>query len=492
MQSPEIILSIVIGYFIVLIIISKYTSEKASNTTFFNADKSAKWYLVAYGMVGASLSGITFISVPGWVESSELTYFQVVIGYFIGYFIVAYVLLPVYYKNNVTSIYEYLNIRFGPNTQKTGAFFFFVSRVLGASFRLFLVALVLHQYIFNLWNIPFEITVIFSVILIWVYTYKGGIKTIIWTDTLQTTLMVLSVVFSIYFILDELNLSLISFFNSDSFKEMNKVWVLESFTERNHIIKSIIGGAFITICMTGLDQDMMQKNLACKDLKSAQKNMIFFSFVLVFVTLLFLVLGTLLYSYAYKMGIDVPFFEGKKSTDLIFPEIALNHNLGSIVSITFMLGLVAAAYSSADSALTSLTTSFCIDFLNLDNYKIEKQKKIRIRTHIGMSALLILVVIIYKHVLDRNVIDSLLTVASYTYGPLLGLFALGIFTNYKINDNKVFLISLISVLIISLPNLLYYFGIISTVNFMGYEFGYELLPLNGLITFLGLILIGRK
>jgi Na+/proline symporter len=220
--------------------------------------------------------------------------------------------------------------------------------------------------------------------------------------------------------------------------------------------------------------------------------MIFFSFVLVFVTLLFLVLGTLLYSYAYKMGIDVPFFEGKKSTDLIFPEIALNHNLGSIVSITFMLGLVAAAYSSADSALTSLTTSFCIDFMNLDNYKIGKQKKIRIRTHIAMSALLILVVIVYKHVLDRNVIDSLLTVASYTYGPLLGLFALGIFTNYKINDNKVFLISLISVLIISLPNLLYYFGIISTVNFMGYEFGYELLPLNGLITFLGLILIGRK
>ena len=492
MQSPETILSIVIGYFLVLLIISKYTGEKASNTTFFNADKNAKWYLVAYGMVGASLSGITFISVPGWVESSQLTYFQVVIGYFIGYFIVAYVLLPVYYKNNVTSIYEYLNIRFGPNTQKTGAFFFFVSRVLGASFRIFLVALVLHQYVFKLWDIPFEITVIFSIILIWVYTYKGGIKTIIWTDTLQTTLMILSVVFSIYFILDELNLSLISFFDSDSFKDMNKVWVLESFTERNHFIKSIIGGAFITICMTGLDQDMMQKNLACKDLRSAQKNMIFFSFVLVFVTLLFLVLGTLLYSYAQKIGIDVPFFEGKKSTDLIFPEIALNHDLGSIVGITFMLGLVAAAYSSADSALTSLTTSFCIDFLDLNNYKAEKQKKIRVRTHIGMSILLIVVVIIYKHILDRNVIDSLLTVASYTYGPLLGLFALGIFTKYKIDDKKVFLISLISVLIISLPNLFFYFGIISSVNLMGYEFGYELLPLNGLITFLGLILIGRK
>ena len=492
MQSPEIILSLVLGYFLLLIIISNYTSKRASINTFFNADKKAKWYLVAYGMVGASLSGVTFISVPGWVESSQLTYFQVVIGYFIGYFIVAYLLLPVYYKNNVTSIYEYLKIRFGPNTQKTGAFFFFVSRVLGASFRLFLVALVLHQYIFKEWNIPFEITVIFSIILIWVYTHKGGIKTIIWTDTLQTTLMILSVVFSIIFILDGLNLSLISFFDSNSFKGMNKIWVLENFTERNYIIKSILGGAFITICMTGLDQDMMQKNLACKDLKSAQKNMIVFSFVLVIVTFLFLVLGTLLYSYANKMGINIPLFEGKKNTDLIFPEIALNHDLGSIVSITFILGLVAAAYSSADSALTSLTTSFCIDFLNLNNYKIEKQKKIRMKTHIGMSILIIIVVIIYKHVLDRNVIDSLLTVASYTYGPLLGIFALGILTNYKINDKKVFFISITSVLIVSLPNILYYFEIISSKNIMDYEIGYELLPLNGLITFVGLILISRK
>ncbi|MDG2372514.1 MAG: sodium:solute symporter [Flavobacteriaceae bacterium] len=492
MQSPEIILSLIIGYFIILIAISKYTSYKASNSTFFNANKNAPWYLVAYGMVGASLSGVTFISVPGWVESSQLTYFQVVIGYLIGYFVVAFVLLPIYYKNNVTSIYEYLNIRFGPNTQKTGAFFFFISRVLGAAFRLFLVALVLYQYIFKIWGVPFEVSVILSILLIWIYTRRGGINTIIWTDTLQTTLMILSVILSISYILNELNLDLITFIESDSFKSMNKLWVIDNFNERNYFLKSIIGGAFITICMTGLDQDMMQKNLTCKDLYSAQKNMVTFSFVLVFVTFLFLILGILLYTYSYEMGINIPQFEGKESTDLIFPEIALNHNLGTAVGVTFILGLVAAAYSSADSALTSLTTSLCIDFINIDQYKPEVQKSIRINAHIGMSLLLIIVVIIFKHVLDRNVIDSLLTVASYTYGPLLGIFALGIFTNYKIDDRKVLWISLMSVFIISIPKLLFYLDWVSSENLWGYKIGYELLPLNGLITFVGLILIGRK
>jgi len=492
MQSPVIILSLIVGYFLILIIISKYTSHKASNSTFFNANKNAPWYLVAYGMVGASLSGVTFISVPGWVESSQLTYFQVVIGYLIGYFIVAFVLLPVYYKNNVTSIYEYLNIRFGPNTQKTGAFFFFISRVLGASFRLFLVALVLYQYIFKTWGIPFEVSVILSILLIWIYTRRGGINTIIWTDTLQTTLMILSVILSISYILNELDLNLISFLESDSFKNMNQLFVIGDFNERNYFLKSIIGGAFITICMTGLDQDMMQKNLTCKDLISAQKNMITFSFVLVFVTFLFLILGILLYTFSYEMGISIPLFEGKQSTDLIFPEIALNHNLGAAVGITFILGLVAAAYSSADSALTSLTTSLCIDFINIDQYKPEIQNSIRVKAHLGMSVLLIIVVIIFKHVLDRNIIDSLLTVASYTYGPLLGIFALGIFTNYKIDDKKVLWISLMSVFIISIPKLLFYIGWIDSENLWGYEIGYELLPLNGLVTFIGLILFGRK
>jgi Na+/proline symporter len=278
MQTPEIILSLILGYFLILIIISKYTSRKASNSTFFNANKNAKWYLVAYGMVGASLSGVTFISVPGWVEESQLTYFQVVIGYLLGYFVVAFILLPIYYKNNVTSIYEYLKFRFGPNTQKTGAFFFFISRVLGAAFRLFLVALVLYQYVFKAWDLPFEISVIISVLLIWAYTRKGGINTIIWTDTIQTTLMILSVILSISYILSEMDLSLLTFIESDNFKGMNQIFVTDDFNEKNYFIKSIIGGAFITICMTGLDQDMMQKNLTCKDLISAQKKYDYFQF----------------------------------------------------------------------------------------------------------------------------------------------------------------------------------------------------------------------
>ena len=492
MQSPEIILMLIIGYFLLLITISKFTSNTGSNSTFFNANKKAPWYLVAFGMVGASLSGVTFISVPGWVEDSQLTYFQVVIGYLLGYFIVAFVLLPIYYKNNVTSIYEYLNIRFGPKTQKTGAFFFFISRILGASFRMFLVAMVLYQYVFKNWGIPFEVTVILSVVLIWIYTYKGGINTIIWTDTIQTTLMILSVILSINYILNELDLSFITFIESDSFKNMSHLFVTKDFNERNYFIKSIIGGAFITICMTGLDQDMMQKNLTCKDLISAQKNMIAFSFVLVFVTFLFLLLGILLYTYSYKMGISIPLFEGKKSSDLIFPEIALNHNLGPVIGVTFILGLVAAAYSSADSALTSLTTSFCIDFLDIKKYKEKKQKSIRLTVHVLMSVMLILVVIIFKHILDRNVIDSLLSIASYTYGPLLGIFSLGIFTKYKIDDGKVLWISLASVFIVSIPKLLFYLDFVKSENLWSYEIGYELLPINGLITFIGLILISRK
>ena len=357
---------------------------------------------------------------------------------------------------------------------------------------MFLVAMVLYQYVFKNWGIPFEVTVILSVVLIWIYTYKGGINTIIWTDTIQTTLMILSVILSINYILNELDLSFITFIESDSFKNMSHLFVTKDFNERNYFIKSIIGGAFITICMTGLDQDMMQKNLTCKDLISAQKNMIAFSFVLVFVTFLFLLLGILLYTYSYKMGISIPLFEGKKSSDLIFPEIALNHNLGPVIGVTVILGLVAAAYSSADSALTSLTTSFCIDFLDIKKYKEKKQKSIRLTVHVLMSVMLILVVIIFKHILDRNVIDSLLSIASYTYGPLLGIFSLGIFTKYKIDDGKVLWISLASVFMVSIPKLLFYLDFVKSENLWGYEIGYELLPINGLITFIGLILISGK
>ena len=486
MITPSFILALILGYFALLVGISFVTGKEDTNADFFTANRTSPWYIVAFGMVGASLSGVTFISVPGWIEASKFSYFQVVLGYGFGYFVVAYVLLPVYYRNKVTSIYEYLNSRFGPNSHQAGALFFFISRVLGASFRLFLVAIVMQQFIFDAWNVPFEVTVILSVLLIWVYTQKGGIKTIVWTDTLQTTLMILAVFLSIAYINHALGWSFFDFLNSQELTQYNKVFVTDSFLSRSHFLKSFIGGAFITICMTGLDQDMMQKNLSCKNLGDAQKNMIVFSVVLVIVTGLFMLLGALLFIYAKKEGIAIPLMDGQAKTDLLFPEIALNGNLGIGVAITFILGLIAAAYSSADSALTSLTTSFCVDFLRLEEKEVSQQKKIRKQVHVAMSVLLILVVIAFKYILDRNVIDGLLTVAGYTYGPLLGLFAFGIFTSYQIKDRWVWPVVMIAVIITSM------LGSIDASSIGEYQIGYELLPLNGLFTFIGLILIRRK
>ena len=485
-MSSSLIIFIVLIYFLALFAISYFTKGNDDNSTFFSANKSSPWYVVAFGMVGASLSGITFISVPGDVGQIEFTYFQVVLGYMFGYFIVALVLLPIYYKLKLTSIYEYLNTRFGPTSHKTGAFFFFISRVIGASFRLFLVAIVLQKFVFDSWDIPFEVTVILSILLIWIYTYRGGIKTIVWTDTLQTGFMLISVILSIYFINESLNWNFIDFINSDELKNFDKIIVTDSLLERNHFLKSFTGGVFITICMTGLDQDMMQKNLTCKSLADAQKNMIVFSLVLVIVTFLFLLLGALLFIYSTKNNIEIPLLNGIPSTDLLFPEIALNSGLGIVVGITFLLGLIAAAYSSADSALTSLTTSFCIDFLKLENKTENEQKKLRQKVHILMSFTLIIVILIFNKFLNTNVIDGLLTVAGYTYGPLLGLFAFGIFTNYKIKDKFVWIVCLFSVLIVI------FIGNIPYSSIGNYKIGYELLPINGLITFIGLILIRRK
>ena len=485
MQSSIIILVIIL-YFFGLFVISSLTTGNNDNTTFFSANKESPWYLVAFGMVGASLSGITFISVPGDVGSTQFTYFQVVLGYLFGYFVVALLLLPIYYKLNLTSIYEYLKVRFGTISHKTGAFFFFVSRITGASFRLYLVAIVLQQFVFNELNIPFEIAVVISVSLIWIYTFRGGIKTIVWTDTLQTTFMLISVLLSIYLISKSLDWSFTDFINSDELKSYSKVFVTESLLEKNHFYKSFIGGMFITICMTGLDQDMMQKNLTCKSLKDAQKNMIIFSIVLVIVTFLFLLLGALLFIYSSRFNIIIPELNGSVNTDLLFPEIALNSGLGSLIGITFLLGLIAAAYSSADSALTSLTTSYCVDFIDLKNKSIEYQIKVRKRTHIVMSFVLIIVIIIFKNYLTTSVLDGLLILAGYTYGPLLGLFAFGIFTNYKIHDKYVWIVTSLSVLI------MIFIGNLDPSYLGGYKIGYELLPLNGLLTFIGLILIRRK
>jgi Na+/proline symporter len=486
MITPVFILSLIVGYFLILIGIAYFTGKEDSNESFFKANRNSPWYLVAFGMIGASLSGVTFISVPGWVESSQFTYFQVVLGYLVGYFVVAFILLPVYYKNNVTSIYEYLNTRLGKNSHRAGAFFFFISRVLGAAFRLFLVAIVLQQFIFDALGVPYEVTVILSIILIWVYTQKGGIKTIVFTDTLQTGLMIAAVLLSIVYINQALDWSFSEFIASTDLMNYNQVFVTDSLLSRNHFLKSFIGGAFVTICMTGLDQDMMQKNLSCRNLKDAQKNMVVFSFVLVLVTGLFMLLGALLFIYAKKEGIQIPLMDGAPKTDLLFPEIALNGNLGIAVGITFILGLIAAAYSSADSALTSLTTSFCVDFLGIEKRPLATQKQLRKKTHVGMSILLIFVVISFKYILDRNVIDGLLTVAGYTYGPLLGLFAFGIFTPYQIKENYVWSVLLTVLCLVG------FIGTLDASLLGGYELGYELLPLNGLLTFLGLVLIRRK
>ena len=485
-MSSFLILTLLLGYFLILILISYLTGKNDSNVDFFKAGKQSPWYLVAFGMIGASLSGVTFISVPGWVEASQFSYFQVVLGYMVGYVVVAFVLLPVYYKLNLTSIYEYLFQRFGFVSHKTGAFFFFVSRVLGAAFRLYLVAIVLQQFVFNEWNVPFEITVVISILLIWIYTFRGGIKTIVWTDTLQTLFMITAVVLSIYFITDSLGWSFSEFLASDELKSYSTIFNTDSILDKNYFLKSFFGGLFVTICMTGLDQDMMQKNLSCKSLKDAQKNMLSFSVVLTFVTFLFMLLGALLFIYAKQNNIAIPLLDGKPKTDLLFPEIALNSGLGITLGITFILGLIAAAYSSADSALTSLTTSFCVDIMDMKDKTEQEQKTIRKKTHVGMSVLLVVVIIAFKYILNSNVINSLLTVAGYTYGPLLGLFAFGIFTNYKIKDRYVWMVALTSVAIV------FMLGSIPTDYLGGYVIGYELLPLNGLLTFIGLMLIRRK
>ena len=482
----SLLILVIIGvYFLSLFVISQVTKGKSDSQTFFSGNRNSKWYVVAFGMVGASLSGITFISVPGDVGAINFTYFQVVIGYLIGYFVVAYLLLPIYYKKGLTSIYEFLGDRFGKFSHKTGAIFFFISRVLGASFRLFLVAIVLQEFIFDQWKIPFEITVTFSIILIWLYTFQGGIKTVIWTDTIQTFFMILSVLISIFFITNSFDQTLFEFLNSEFYSKKSQVFIFDDFYNKSYFMKSFLGGMFITICMTGLDQDMMQKNLTCRNLSDAQKNMIVFSFVLVFVTFIFLVLGSILFKYVEINEVQIPELNGRPNTDLLFPLIAFSGDFGLVLPIIFLIGLVAAAYSSADSALTSLTTSFCVDFLNIEQYNQKKQKKIRVIIHVLMSIILLLTIVVYKNLLSTSVIDSLLIIAGFTYGPLLGLFSFGIFTNYKIHDKYSIIVCILSVIFTSLI----FYDPLSV--FGKYQIGYELLPINGLITFLGLYLIRK-
>lgn len=485
-MQPSLLLFIIVFYFGSLLLISFFTSKDDSNATFFNANKKSPWYVVAFGMIGASLSGVTFISVPGWVQSTQFSYMQIVLGYFLGYLVIAYALIPLYYRLNITSIYEYLNQRFGSTSHKTGAFFFLISRILIASFRLFLVTSVLQYFILDAWQVPFEITVILSVLLIWVYTFRSGIKTIVWTDTLQTFFMLFAVIFAVIILLNKLDFTFVEFLQSPNYENYSKTFFTDDFNDKKHWLKSILGGMFIAIAMTGLDQDNMQKNLTCKTVKESQKNVISLGFTLIFVNFIFLFLGALLFTYAAKFQVEIPVVDGKTKTDLLFPKIALNQDLGFGLGVIFILGLIAAAYSSADSALTSLTTSFSIDFLNIEKKEKSKQKTIRKKTHIIFSIILILVIISFQYILEDNIINSLLQIASYTYGPLLGLFAFGIFTKHQIKDKWVWVIAIISVVFTYILNQN------ATIWFNGYVFGFEILICNGLFTFIGLYLIRKK
>jgi len=480
MSTTQIML-LIATYFIVLILISYFTGKEDSNDAFFKANKSAPWYLVAFGMIGASLSGVTFISVPGAVEAKQFGYLQVVFGYFFGYLVIAYVLLPIYYKLNLTSIYTYLRDRFGNVSYKTGSVAFLISRVVGASFRLFLVAKVLQLLIFDQYNIPFTITVIITIALIWLYTFRGGIKTIIFTDTLQTLFMLISVIVTISFLASALDLNSISeIYTNVKESSMSKTFFFGDVNDAQYFIKSFLAGMFITITMTGLDQDMMQKNLTCKNLKEAQKNMISFSIVLVFVNILFLVLGLMLTQYANQHGITA------KKDDL-FPTIAMLPEIGVVTSAFFLLGLIAAAYSSADSALTSLTTSFCIDIIELDKKPKASQKRIRKQTHVFISIVLVIVIVLFDSIFkDVSVIWELFKAAGYTYGPLLGLFAFGIYTKVQLKDKYVWIVAIIA------PVVSYFINEYSVDLLSGYQIGFEILIINGILTFLGLILIRRK
>ncbi len=485
-MQPAFLLLIILIYFGFILLISYITGKDDSNSNFFQAGKRSPWYAVAFGMIGASLSGVTFISVPGWVQSSQFSYMQVVLGYFLGYLVIAYILIPLYYRLNITSIYTYLEQRFGRVSHKTGAFFFLISRILIASFRLFLVTSVLQYFILDAWHIPFEVTVILSVLLIWLYTFKGGIKTVVWTDILQTFFMFFAVIITVIIMLKQLNLSLTDYIHSHEFKTYSKTLFTEDLNDRKNLIKSLLGGMFIAIAMTGLDQDNMQKNLTCKTVKDSQKNVISLGFILIFVNLIFLFLGALLFTYASKFNIDIPVVNGQTKTDLLYPEIALKSNLGIPVAVLFITGLMAAAFSSADSALISLTTSFSIDFLNIEKKKATQRKKLRKRVHFSIAVLLVIIIIIFRNILKENVISSLLQVSTYTYGPLLGLFSFGIFTRYQIRDRFVWLIAILSVIFTFILNKN------ASVWLNGYVFGYEILLINGLFTFLGLFFIRKK
>ncbi|MEJ7646063.1 MAG: sodium:solute symporter [Chryseolinea sp.] len=479
-MSPLLVASILVVYFAALIGISIVTSRGADTNTFFTANRQSPWYLVAFGMIGSSLSGVTFISVPGNVGKIGFGYFQVVLGYLVGYWVIMGVLMPLYYRLNLISIYTFLEQRFSFWSYKTGAFFFLISRTIGSSLRLYLAATVLQLFLFDAWNVPFIVTVATTIVLIWIYTYKGGVKTIVWTDSFQTIFLISAVCVAVWEITQKLGMSVPEMISAVKGSQYGRMFYFDDPNSTVYFWKQFIGGAFIAITMTGMDQEIMQKNLTCKSIGEAQKNMFWFSLIMATVNLLFLTLGALLYLYSTSFNLPIP-----AATDELFPRLAFNE-LGLLVGVFFLLGIIASSYASADSALAGLTTSFCIDFLNFKDKPEPQKKREKFIVHIGFSLLFLIIIVIFREINEKSVIDAVLTIAGYTYGPLLGLFTFGIFTTYRVRDKLVPAICVIA------PLLSYILSANSEAWFGGYKIGLEILVINGMITFLGLWLTSYK
>jgi SSS family transporter len=495
-MSPYLILGFIAIYFLILISISYFTGKNADNDSFFIGNRKSHWFLIALGLIGDSLSGVTFISVPGKVVYDQFSYLQLVFGYLVGYWVISYILLPVYYKLKLTSIYSYLLGRFGVFSQKTGSFFFILSRLLGAGGRLFLAVMTIQIFVFDRLGINFYLTVAIMIILMIAYTYRGGIKTLVWTDSFQSILLLGGLIFSIIAICSQMHVGVADVVDKISDSDYSKIFFWE-FKERNFFWKQFLGGMFIAISMTGLDQNMMQKNLSCPNLKDAQKNIMSFSFVMVLVNVLFISLGALLFIYARELHIVLqlpppvdpatitePLGRAMKlDTDRVFPTLALDH-LGTVAGLAFIVGLTAATFSSADSVLTTLATSFCIDFLNFEKegkYTEKQKTHLRKIVHLSSAILLFLVIVVFKVANSLAIIDTILYLAGLTYGPLLGLFAFGLFTRIRIKDAMVPVICLIS------PVFCYFLNLNSAAWFGGYKIGPELILINGLITFILLL-----
>ena len=480
MNGIYILLTIFI-YFGLLMLVAKLTSKKANNDAFFRGNRKSPWYVVAFGMVGASLSGVTFVSVPGMVRGTGMTYMQTCLGFFVGYLIIAQVLLPLYYKLNLTTIYSYLHERIGKYSYKTGASFFLLSKIIGAAARLYLVCFILQHYVFDSLHVPFAISVIGIVLLIWFYTRKSGIKTIVWTDSFQTICLLLALGLILYQIGAQMNLNLIEMSQVIKESDYSRMFIFDDWHSKQNFFKQFISGIFITIVMTGLDQDMMQKNLSCKNLKEAQKNMYSYGLSFVPVNFLFLSLGVLLLLLASQTGLTLP-----KAGDDILPFFAAEGRLGFATIVFFTIGIVAAAFSSADSALTALTTSFCIDILGIERTQDQQHgEKTRKWVHLGISIVFIGFILLFKAANNDSIIDAIYMIASYTYGPLLGLFVFGLFTKMCPRDKYVPYIA------ISSPFICWAIDR-SVYQATGYQFGYEMLMFNGLLTFIGLTLLSIR